>query len=300
MKADRRHELQTNSLALWLRWRLPQLLEQYGTRILLGLILLAILILFVRWRISAPREAAARANFALAQAEQQVDALRQFRTTPDSAGEVPRHIQNATQESSRPDVQGRAYMLLGDYYWALYSFPELPGAATQPALRPELEPTQLLERASEAYQKVLSIQNVPPHLAGAARLGLGVVAETRAFNEDRRGGPEQAGRSPQWAVAREQYETITRDEGYPVQLRREAEWHLENLPRLQSPVWLVEVPDEELEPAPLPVGPLGPELPPGDQPAGAPIQPGPQPAAQPATQPAAAPAAQPPAAPPAN
>lgn len=260
MKSERRHELQTNSLALWLRWRAPQLWEQYGNRILLGLILVALLFLFIRWRINAPREAAARASFALAQAEQQVDALQQFAATPGSAGEVPKLIQTAIQESDAPHIQGRALMVLGDYYWALYSFPELPGAATQPALKATQEPAQLLEQAADAYSRVLRVNDVLPHDAAAARIALGVVAETRAFNEDRKGGPEQAGKSPHWAAAREQYETVAKTEAYPPQLRQEATWHLNNLTRVQSPVWLVDAPPST-QPALEPLGPLGPETP---------------------------------------
>lgn len=258
MKSERKHELQTNSLALWLRWRAPVLWEQYGNRILLGLIVLILLVWFIRWRINAPKEAAARANMALAQAENLIDGLRQFNTTPDRATEVPKLIQNATQESDAPEIQGRAYQLLGDYNWTLYNFPDLSAASTQPSTK--TEPKQLLDRAADAYRKVLSTADVPPYLAGAARLGLGVVEETRAFNEDRKAGPEHAGKSTHWAAAREQYEAVAKSETFSPQLRQEASWHLGALERLQSPVWLVDAPPAT-QPTTLPLGPLGPEIP---------------------------------------
>src|SRR5207253_7843671 len=40
MKAERRHELQTNTLALWLRWKGPEVWAKYGTHILLGVIII--------------------------------------------------------------------------------------------------------------------------------------------------------------------------------------------------------------------------------------------------------------------
>ena len=61
MKAERRHELQTNTLALWLRWKAPDLWAKYGTHILLGVIIILLGIVVIRHLINKPTEEANRA-----------------------------------------------------------------------------------------------------------------------------------------------------------------------------------------------------------------------------------------------
>ena len=126
MKAERRHELQTNSLALWLRWRLPQIWQQHGTKILLGLIFVVLVIIVIRWRINAPKLAYARAEQALSQADQIMVRIRSGDTTHDAeslklvkAGQLPALVKNAMEESDKPLIQARSFNLLGDYYYSL-------------------------------------------------------------------------------------------------------------------------------------------------------------------------------------
>ena len=78
MKAERRHELQTNSLALWLQIRLPEYWQKYGNHILLGLIIVIGAFWFVRWRIEAPKKAAAQAGQVLSAVDQNILELRRM------------------------------------------------------------------------------------------------------------------------------------------------------------------------------------------------------------------------------
>ena len=47
MKAERRHELQTNSLAQWLWWKAPEVWAKHGSKILLGVVLVALGVVLV-------------------------------------------------------------------------------------------------------------------------------------------------------------------------------------------------------------------------------------------------------------
>jgi len=58
MKAERRHELQTNTLALWLRWRAPEIWAKFGTHILLGVIIVLLAVVLVRHLMNKPVEEA--------------------------------------------------------------------------------------------------------------------------------------------------------------------------------------------------------------------------------------------------
>jgi hypothetical protein len=49
MESERRHELETNSLAIWL-YRLPDLLRKHANKLLLGAVLLALLVFAIQYR----------------------------------------------------------------------------------------------------------------------------------------------------------------------------------------------------------------------------------------------------------
>ena len=56
MKAQRRHELQTNTLAERLS-NLPEFWNKHGTKVLLVLVAIALVIVLIRYRISSARQA---------------------------------------------------------------------------------------------------------------------------------------------------------------------------------------------------------------------------------------------------
>lgn len=238
MKAERRHELHTNSLALWLQLRGPELLQQYGTKILLALIFLALAVVLIRHRINAPKIAAQTAQDNLALARSIVEELQRGGRAPGEAGQAARLIQDAIERTENPQVQAQGYLALGDYYWTLANWPDLPQAATQRSLRPDLPKNELLAKAEEAYSKAVGLQQDQAYLQAVARMGLAVVAEARAFDIDNpaRTTPEQ---EKYWKLARENYEAIIKAEGVPGVLKDEAQWHLDQLAKIQQPIYLV-------------------------------------------------------------
>ena len=239
MKAERRHELQTNSLALWLRWRFPQLAQEYGTRVLLGVIFLALVVVLVRYRINAPRAAAEEAALRLAAAKDLVNDLKAG-VPPGQISGVTDLVMKAMDRSESPQVQALGHLTLGDYFWALANCPDRPEAATQPELyRPALPHDQLLSKAEEAYGKALAAQKEQGYVRAAAHMGLGAVAEQRGFDLDRASKGTTAPTNKHWAVATEQYEAVTNAADAPQVLKDEAKWQLDQIPRLQQPVWLV-------------------------------------------------------------
>ena len=236
MKSERRHELEQNSLALWLRWRAPELLEKYGTKLLLGVVIVALAIVLIRYRINAPKQAAANAADYLSLAREFVTGLENLQRTPGDAAQATRLIQQAIDESDEPVIQSRAYLTLGDYYWALASYPSLPEAATRPAFRPELPRDQLLTKAHEAFTKAMAVPDEHNYLKARALLSLGVVAEARARDSEGNTMPQAA---EQWKVAREQYEKVLALANAPQALKDEAQWHIDELASIEQPVFLV-------------------------------------------------------------
>lgn len=256
MKAERRHELQTNELALWLRWRAPQLLEQYGTRILLGLVFVVLLIVLIRYRLNAPKQAAQIAADNLAVARSMVSDLNNVMRAPGESAQAQKLITDALEQAesySLTHLQAEAYLTLGDYNWALASFPELPQAATQPVLRPDQPRETLLANANDAYAKVLTLQTEPNHRWAAAHLGQAAVAEQQAFELMR------AGKSADelWTKAREHYQAVVNAEKAPQVLRDEAKRHLDEQAQLQQPVYLA-APTPTTQPATQPAPQMGP------------------------------------------
>src|SRR5688500_5305501 len=110
MKAERRHELQTNTLALWLRYRAPDLWQKYGTYILLGVVVVALLAVIIHTRMQKPRLDAERAAAHLANAREVIGQLRSGQVAKlEDARQARNFIKQAMEASGKPVVQGRAY-----------------------------------------------------------------------------------------------------------------------------------------------------------------------------------------------
>ena len=128
MKAERRHELQTNSLATWLQFRAPEMWRQYGSRVLLGLIFVIPLVYVGFYYYKKPERQATEANAYL---DQVADTVRQLEGgglgTSDTA-QVRQAVKQAVDASNTPEVQARGHMLLGDYFWALHNQPPKPSS----------------------------------------------------------------------------------------------------------------------------------------------------------------------------
>jgi hypothetical protein len=276
MKAERRHELQENTLAQALS-NFPALWAAHGNKVLLVVIAIALVILLVRYRQSSQLESARLARESLATARLSIGELREteFRTaTATEAAQQRRELASQAAASvetvlrETPDgesaLRAEAHIVRGDLYWTLANLSELPGAATQEALRLPQPQEELLTSAASAYEQALRQFGDQRHHRAAARFGLAAVAENRR----------------QFDVAQEHYQQIEQDEALPANYRELARARLNILPRLRDPLHIGAF---DREPPTV----LLPETP--DEPA-TPQQPAQAPAGVPATLPATAPA----------
>jgi hypothetical protein len=168
MESERRHELETNSLAIWL-YRLPDLLRKHANKLLLGAVLLALLVFAIQYRNRsvAQRQMQVREGLSTAwSGVRQLPALalrdmdgEQFVNLRDS---IEREALNgidavlAEGSSSERRLLASALLAKGQLYWELARLPAPPGATTRPALltggRSSEENLKLSE---DAYQRVL-------------------------------------------------------------------------------------------------------------------------------------------------
>jgi hypothetical protein len=214
MKAERRHELKANSL-IWTLQGLPETIKKYQSQIALGLVLIALAIVMVKYRINIAQERLMAAQQSLGVAADDLRRLKNMAFNPGSDGVqfmkareeyYSDGLQQADEAFSKsPDSQdamkAEALLHKGDLNFEMANTPELPGAATQPALRLAEPEDNLLSNASDAYSQVL--QNYPGQkfAATAARFGLAAVAENRAVA----GGGSDAS---QWDAAKAQYQSV--------------------------------------------------------------------------------------------
>jgi hypothetical protein len=257
MKAERRHELQTNSLALWLRWKAPEVWAKYGTHILLGIIIIALGIVLTRHLMNKPIEEANRAADSVAAARQQIQEMTFSRQKPSDPQAIVTNIQQAMEQSRRPEIQAEGHLALGDYYWVLFVLPDLP--TSQPTFVPVENTDELLAKAEENYNAALTNHASRPYVSARARFGLAAVNEARAY-EAEKATDFKTPDEKHWAAAKEQYQAIIDDAGTAQVLKDEAKWHLDQLAEARKPVWLT-VPPASTEPATTQTSPLGFTLP---------------------------------------
>jgi hypothetical protein len=239
MKAERRHELQTNSLALWMRYRAPDLWQKYGNYILLGVVVAALLAVIIHNRIQKPTRDAERAATHLANAREIIEQLRHgLLPRLEDARQARSFINQAMEASSNPTVQARSYLALGDYHWAMYNVPVSPEAATRPGEHPDQSPQELLQGAEDNYRKARAAQDEAGDIIASALDGLAVVAEARALREDQASGYKTT--SAHWEAARKHYQEIIDHPRVPQVLKNVAAQKIETLSSRQQPVWLAD------------------------------------------------------------
>lgn len=267
MKAERRHQLQQNSLASALE-HLPVSVRKYGAQVLLGIIVVALIFVLIRYRTHA---AEARHHAALERldlARKMIDQLRSpalmmlsqeqiASTRKDVWAEADATL--AGIQSDSPQVRAEVLVARGNLAWLMANTPELPGATTRPALKLDADRDTLLSDAQKSYDEVLSKYLSERPSASAAHFGLAAIAENRG----------------QWDSAADHYSTLARDPTTPAAFRTQAMIRLQMLSDIQNPMLIV---DESGLPVTRPstqassfVGPIAPAT---------------QPATAPATQPA--------------
>jgi hypothetical protein len=229
MKAERRHELKANSLSQSLRL-FPEKVKQYQSQIALGLVLIALAIVLVRYRMNAAEQRLIDAQTNLSIASDDLQRLNSFpgsdlqgfmKGREDFYSEGLQRADDALQKApdSQPVLKAQALVLKGDFNFNMANFPELPGAATQPSLKPAESEETLLSNASDAYNEVLQSYASEKFAVTAAHFGLGAVAENRAA----------------WDAAKAQYQAIV-DSDAETPYKNLANIRLAMLPQLSQPV----------------------------------------------------------------
>jgi len=218
--------------------RLPDLARQYGARIVLGLVLIALVIVIILNRIHARRAAVQAAHEGLANAQYALSELRSFNIyqyfTPEGdvlarvrqqlAEEARNGLSVALSQTDDPQIMAAALVSQGDLNWLIGTLEPVPAATTRPSLNLEPEPAKALDLAEKSYQQVLSHYGQQRMSAIAARFGLAAIAEN---NKD-------------WTKARTYYDTIANDPDTPAALKTQASVRLTILARLQNPVLLAQ------------------------------------------------------------
>jgi hypothetical protein len=282
MKAERRHELQDNDLQKVIKG-LPTFWDVHGNRILIGIILVAVLVWAIRWRMSTGRESARRAQDAMAVAREGISELSSMDVLPGAPNvtanarsqritDVRAALEVVNRETEDRPTQAEALVARGDLNWLIANMPELPGAATQPALRVDTAPEQALKTAEEAYNQVLSQyadQKIP---VMSARFGLAAIAENRG----------------DWDKARQLYGAVENDPSAAQGFKDQAKVRTELLKRMQHAIYIAPAPQPATQPVPsvlrLPNG--GAATQPAATPAAPAVQAAPASQAVPATGPA--------------
>jgi hypothetical protein len=237
MKAERRRELKVNSL-IWTLQGLPQTIKKYQSQVSLAVVLIALAAVLIQYRMRTGQQRLEAARASLANAADDLQNLRRMPINPEEDGGAFMRVREAYFEDGLDQVdtvlknapageaQMRARALLdkGDLNFEMANFPELGGAATQPALRPVESLDTLLANAADAYNQALREYGDQKLVAVAAHFGLAAAAEDRAA----------AGDASQWNAARAQYQAvIDGDAEQPFKLM--AKQRLQLLPELKLP-----------------------------------------------------------------
>jgi len=251
MKAERRHELKTNSLARGIE-QLPEASRQHGTKVMVGVLLALLVVFFIRQRIVSGRAREASAAQALNAARgaiSEVDEVvnlamfnpfMQGMLSPQNLATMRQQIATRGEEGVRsvletaddPRLIAEAKLARGDLNWKLANFPDLPGAATQPALQFPRSRKDLLQSALQSYQEVLDDPGSPRETMWTARFGLAAVRENQG----------------EWDKAKEQYQNLVNDLNVPQPLKDQAVDRLNKLDQRRRPVLLGAPVAEEVPP----------------------------------------------------
>ena len=186
-------------------------------------------------------EEANRAADLLMSAREQIQEVNQQARPAGEARGILTLIQQAMEQSKRPEIQSEAQLALGDYYWALFNAPP-PLADTRPVEVPEDSPSELLDKAEAAYAAAMKDAGGRPYVATRARFGIATVEQGRAYDAMRRAGYKNVDTSAFLEKARQRYQAIVDDATTPQELKDEAKWHLDQLKEANRPIWVAAPP----------------------------------------------------------
>jgi hypothetical protein len=221
MKAERRHQLQENSLVHALS-AAPLVLRKYGTHLLTGLLVVVLAVILLRKRAESARETQVQVSQGLTSARGEVDQIPVdlVRINPDkpdalvnlirSRDRAERFLDYVLENATNPAVLAEARLTRGDLNWQLATLPPLAAAATQPGLKLEKSGDQFLQDAAKSYEEVA--RDDKAHIASklTAKLSLAAVAETRR----------------KWDEAKAQYLSVLEDASAPEAFKAQARQRL--------------------------------------------------------------------------
>jgi hypothetical protein len=264
MKAQRRHELKTNTLANQIIG-LPDYWRLYGGKVLLGLCAVLAVVLFLKYQHGQTVARQQRVSDAYGMALADYSALRSLAGVNDEKfvteqrrqlqDRIDAQIREVLDETKDDAMKADALVLRGDLNWTLATMPDKRGAttttsaSTQSTSRPTDTRDDYLDGAKRAYEAAMTTPNASVLAICKSRLALGAIAEQRG----------------DWDGAKKQYESMSGDTATPAPFREVAKLRIDELSRIQKPPLIG-------KPATLPTttqpsesssnaGPLGPELP---------------------------------------
>jgi hypothetical protein len=245
MKAERRHELKTNSLADTLR-DLPELARQWGSTVLLvGVVVaLAILLLRVRANNAAARrivnaqsiESAHEQIFRLQKlytelgqiTDPEPALMQEFKAARDEyVNNALSELQSVQRDSGADDVTLAAEQETeGDLYLTLAQAPDLPGSDQDSSLKLSRSSDSYLKDAASCYQQILDKYPTQSLSVQNARFGLATIATDQGL----------------WDAAKAKYQDIVDASGSSPAVRKLAQSDLDNLDALKTAVYLAPAP----------------------------------------------------------
>jgi hypothetical protein len=228
MKADRRHELQENTLAHVLT-NFPLYLSIYGGRILLVLSLIVLLFVLLNYRKQAKVQQAQDARVGLSNAREltmQIGQLAAGFGEPSQIAQqrsllrsqIDSSLEVAAANADTDTLKAETELARAELFWTLANLSALPGATTQPALALPEKRDDLLSKAESNYQTVMAQFPKESFARGSALLGLGAIAENRG----------------QFDVAQQKYDELAKSDLAPTH-KVLAEQRLAMLPLLRTP-----------------------------------------------------------------
>ena len=235
MKAQRRHALQTNSLSQALD-RSVEFVRQHGSRVILGVILVALVFILIYQRMGLSQQRAEDAQMYLSRAWDNIVDLQQLNRYPARPelvmGIASRRrqdtnvardaIANVLKMTTDRKALAQLHVVAGQLNWELGNLPELPGATTRPELKAEREPDKCLDEAKGHYETILKDFSDQRPAVLAANLGLAAIAENRQ----------------DWDEARKQYEQVLKQADAPQWAKDLAGRQMGNLEQIRQPVLL--------------------------------------------------------------
>ena len=254
MKAERRHELRTNTLAQGLGG-LPAFWAVHGTKVLLGVVAILAIVLFIRFQASSARQQQAMSEEALGNAQTAIDSLRGLAgiRDPKLAAEQRRQIEEQADtalrqvldDSKDESLRAGALLAQGDLNWELARSSGATPAQTQPTTKQSRDDTdELLDKAKRAYESAAQAPGAKPVTINSAYLGLAAVAEQQG----------------KWDEAAAAYDKIRTHPTLPPAFKLDAQDRKETLEKIRNPALIGKPPTRPApdEPGATPMGPAAP------------------------------------------